>query len=396
MKKYLLLFILLILLLVACQPVPEQSVALPTLPGPPPAATPTLAVPATDPTEIPAEATAVASEPTAVPTTNTDSTPQFSHLTLLPNGVVPPSDTPFTTQELYAVWEYTGMTAADQVERLWYFDGELWLERDEPWDMAKYGANGRIEDVYVYDYEPNLRAGDYRLVLKVNGIELASAEYTIPSFTVGPVIEPESGMVAAVQGRKTLVLRRVDWTTTAWESFGDIVDLAWLPGGQGIVYSEQIVANAELPGTLGLRHNLWLQNVLTGQKYQLGSTDENLHSPVVSPDGRYLALYSGTLYGDACFVDANLHIIELDASGQRVNLFELADFSGVPAVEGAMAQPNLFGPGDGPFEPVPGQWVDSHTFNTRLVWYCSQSDAAGMYALDLNGRTAVKIASETP
>lgn len=396
MKKYLLLFILLILLLVACQPVPEQSVALPTLPGPPPAATPTLAVPATDPTEIPAEATAVASEPTAVPATNTDSTPQFSHLTLLPNGVVPPSDTPFTTQELYAVWEYTGMTAADQVERLWYFDGELWLERNEPWDMAKYGANGRIEDVYVYDYEPNLRAGDYRLVLKVNGIELASAEYTIPSFTVGPVIEPESGMVAAVQGRKTLVLRRVDWTTTAWESFGDIVDLAWLPGGQGIVYSEQIVANAELPGTLGLRHNLWLQNVLTGQKYQLGSTDENLHSPVVSPDGRYLALYSGTLYGDACFVDANLHIIELDASGQRVNLFELADFSGVPAVEGAMAQPNLFGPGDGPFEPVPGQWVDSQTLTTRLVWYCSQSDAAGMYALDLNGRTAVKIASETP
>src|SRR5690606_22851172 len=99
--------------------------------------------------------------------------------------------------------------------------------------------------------------------------------------------EPDSGFTAAVQDHKTLVLRRVDGTTAAWESFGDIVDLAWLPGGQGIVYSEQIVVNAELPGTLGLRHNLWLQNVLTGQKYQLGSTDENLHSPVVSPDGRY-------------------------------------------------------------------------------------------------------------
>ncbi|MCB8981809.1 MAG: hypothetical protein H6657_30750 [Ardenticatenaceae bacterium] len=396
MKKYLFLLFL-FMLLAACQPAPEQSPAVPTLlPATTAAApTPTLATPVEAPTDIPVAATAVSVEPTAVPTTSAISNPQFSNLVLLPNASAPQPDMPFTTQELYAVWDYAGMTAADQLERLWYFNGELWLERDEPWDMAQYGANGRIGDVFIYDYEPNLRAGDYRLVLKVNGVELASAEHTIPAFTVGPIVEPESGLLAAVQNHKALVMRRPDGSFIGWESFGDIVDLAWLPGGQNLVYSEQVVVNAELPGTLGLRHNLWLHNVITGQKQLLSTTDDDLHSPVVSPDGRYLALYSGTLYGDACYVDANVHIMELNSSGQRVSLVALADFSGLPVVENALPQPDLFAPNGGPFDPTPGTWLDGHTLATRLTWYCATSDAAGLYALDINGRTAVKIAEDT-
>lgn len=395
MKKYLSLPLLLILLLAACQSTPDATPPLPTLAPTTIAAAPTPTLVTTnepaEATAVPQEATPAPPEPTAVPATNTASNPHFSNLTLLPNGFAPLPDTPFTTQELYAVWDYSGMTAADQVERLWYFDGELWLERDEPWDMATYGANGRIEDVYIYDYEPNLRAGDYRLVLKVNGVELASAEHTIPAFTVGPIVEPESGLLAAVQNDKTLVMRRPDGSSAAWEAFGDIVDLAWLPGGQNLVYSEQVVVNAELPGSLGLRHNLWLHNVTTGIKQLLSTTDDDLHSPVVSPDGRYLALYAGTLYGDACFVDVNLHIMELNSSGQRVSLVELADFSGLPVVENALAQPDLFAPNGGPFNPTPGTWIDDHTLATRLTWYCVTSDAAGVYALEVNGRTAVKI-----
>ncbi len=391
MKKFPFLFLLLFVLLAACQTTPDQTPARPTV-------APITITAAPTPT-LAAGATAVPTTAATAISTTAASNPQFNDLALLPNraslsaGWQQPYN-PLTTEELYAVWDYSGMTAADQLERLWYFNGALWLERSEAWDMNKYGANGRMQDIFVFDYEPSLAPGHYRVVLKVNGVELASAEHTIPANTVGPIVEPDSGFTAAVQDHKTLVLRRVDGTTAAWESFGDIVDLAWLPGGQHIVYSEQIVVNAELPGTLGLRHNLWLQNVITGQKNQLGSTDENLHSPVVSPDGRYLALYSGTLYGDACLVDANLHIMALTASGERANLFALADFSGLPEVDGAIPQPNLFGPGDGPFDPVPGEWRDGQTLATRLVWYCSPSDDAGVYALDMNGRTAVKIAEE--
>ncbi|MAT98029.1 MAG: hypothetical protein CL608_12860 [Anaerolineaceae bacterium] len=408
MKHYLSLSIFFILLLAACQPTPADEPSLPTLmptnitveP------TPTLAEATTEPgeaTAVPtqsatAESTAEPVPATATPTQAPVSNPQFSNLALLPNRASlsagwPQPYTPIATDELYAVWNYSGMTAADQLERLWYYNGDLWLERSEAWDMNKYGANGRVEDIYVYDYEPNLPPGHYRVVLKVNGVELASAEHTIPANTVGPKVEPNSGFTAAVQNNKTLVLRRVDGTTASWNSFGDIVDFAWLPGGQGIVYTEQIVVNAELPGTLGLRHNLWLQNVVTGQKHQLGSTDEDLHTPIVSPDGRYLALYSGTLYGDACGVDADLHIMELTADLQRANLIDLADFSGFPVVAGAIPQPNLWGPGDGPAEPIPGKWVDGQTLEARVIWICAETKAHGTYQLDINDRTVEKVAN---
>lgn len=400
MKKYLSLPLLLILLLAACQSTPDATPLLPTLAPTTIAAAPTPTLVTTNEpavaTAVPQEATPVVPEPTAVPVTTTTSNPQFSNLMLLPNRASlsagwPQPYNPITTDELYAVWDYSGMTAADQLERVWYYNGAPWLERSEAWDMNKYGANGRVQDIFVFDYEPSLAPGHYRVVLKVNGVELASAEHTIPANTVGPIVEPHSGFTAAVQDHKTLVLRRVDGTTAAWESFGDIVDLAWLPGGQNIVYTEQVVVNAELPGTLSLRHNLWLHNVTAGIKQLLSTTDDDLHSPVVSPDGRYLALYAGTLYGDACFVDVNLHIMELNSSGQRVNLVELADFSGLPVVENAIPQPNLFDPNGGPFDPTPGTWLDGQTLATRLTWYCSQSDAAGVYALDIDGRTAVKI-----
>jgi len=392
MKKFTFPSLLLFVLLAACQTTPDQTPAQPTT-------TPITVTAAPTPT-LAAGATAVSTTAATAVATTTASNPQFSNLALRPNRASLSADwpqpyTPLTTEELYAVWDYSGMTAADQLERLWYFNDALWLERSEAWDMAKYGANGRMQDIFVFDYEPSLAPGHYRVVLKVNGVALASAEHTIPTNTVGPIVEPDSGFTAAVQDHKTLVLRRVDGTTAAWESFGDIVDLAWLPGGQHIIYSEQIVVNPELPGTLGLRHNLWRHDVTTGIKQLLSTTDDDLHSPVVSPDGRYLALYSGTLYGDACFVDAHLHIMALTANGERANLFALADFSGLPEVDGALPQPNLFGPGDGPFDPVPGEWVDGQTLNTRLVWYCSTSEAAGVYALDINGRTAVKIAAET-
>lgn len=407
MKKNLFLPLLLTWLLAACQPTPADEPSLPTL-APTNIAiepTPTLA----QPTSEPLEATAVSTQPataepttepvqaTAAPTQTAVSNPQFGSLALLPNRVSlsagwPQPYTPITTDELYAVWTYSGMTATDQLERLWYYNGALWRERNEAWDMNKYGANGRVEDIFVYDYEPHLPPGHYRLVLKVNGIELASAEHTIPNNTVGPAVEPNSGFTATVQDYKTLVLRRVDGTTVAWNSFGDIIDFAWLPGGQAIVYSEQIVVNPELPGTLGLRHNLWLQNIITGEKHQLSSTDEDLHTPVVSPNGRYLALYSGTLYGDACGVDADLHIMELRDDLQRANLIDLADFSGFPPVEGARPQPHLWGPGDGSFDPIPGEWVDGQTLAAKITWICAQTEAEGVYQLDVNGRTAEKVA----
>lgn len=415
MKQLSLLSILFILLVAACQPVSAEVPPLPThdtggevvVPTPivaeptaiPAGATATpveaTAVPA-EPTAVPVEATATTIQPTTVPPTQAPvSNPQFSDLKLLPNRASlspgwPQPYTPITTRELYAVWNYSGMTAANEVERLWYYNGSLWLERREMWDVGKYGANGRVEDIFVYDYESNLASGHYRVVLKVDGVEMASAEHMIATNTVAPKVEPNTGFTAAVQDHTRLVLRRVDGTTASWISSGDIVSFDWFPSGQAVVYSEQVVIDPNLPGTLGLRHNLWIQDVLSGEKWLLANTGEDLHTPVVSPDGRGLALLSGTLYGDACGFDAGLHVMELTAELSRHTLISLDDFN-LPVVEFATPHPSFWSD-QGDFNPTPGLWQDEDTLEAGITWICGETDAHGIYHLHVTDLTAEKVA----
>ena len=401
MKQLSLLSILFFFILAACQPNPTEFTQIPTrdiggvtVPTPimdDPTDTPTL------PTVTPAEPTAMPTEPTAVlPTQAPVSNPQFSDLKLVPNRASlsdgwPQPYTPITTKELYAVWNYSGMTAANELERLWYYNGALWLERREMWDMGKYGANGRVEDVFVYDYEPNLSPGQYRVVLKVDGKEMASAEYTIATNTIAPKVERNTGFTAAVQDHTRLVLRRVDGTTASWVSSGDIVAFDWFPSGNALVYSEQVVVEPNMPGTLGLRHNLWLQNVISGKKWLLASSDENLHTPVVSPDGHRLALLSGTFYGDACGLDAYLYVMELTENLTRQSLIDLDDFTNLPVVEFSAPQPLLWN-SQGEYDLSPGMWQDADTLEVGLTWLCNESDVHGVYQLRMNGRTAEKVA----
>jgi hypothetical protein len=282
------------------------------------------------------------------------------------------------------------MTAVNEVERLWYYNDALWLERRELWDMSQYGANGRVEDIFVYDYAPNLAPGHYRVVLKVDGSEMASAEYTIPVNTVAPQVEPGTGLTAAVQDHTRLVLRRLDDTTTSWSSSGDIVAFTWFPGGQALVYSEQVVVDPSLPGTLGLRRNLWLLHIISGEKWLLAGTDEDLHTPVVSPDGRHLALLSGTLYADACGFDGDLYVMELTTGFTRQAMISLTDFN-LPIVEFSRPQP-VFTNSQGEYDPNPGIWQDANTLEVGLMWLCSDAQAPGVYQLQVNGRTATKVA----
>jgi hypothetical protein len=409
MKQLSLLSILFILLVAACQPDSAEVPPLPTRDtgGEVVVPTPIVAEPTAIPagaTATPVEATAVPAEPTAIPVQPTAvlptqapvSNPQFSDLKLLPNRASlsagwPQPYTPITTRELYAVWNYSGMTAADEVERLWYYNGTLWLQRQEMWDVGKYGANGRVEDIFVYDYEPHLAPGHYRVVLKVDGVEMISAEHTIATNTVSPKIEPNTGFTAAVQDSRRLVLRRVDGTTASWISSGDIVSFDWFPSGQAVVYSEQVVVDPNLPGTLGLRHNLWIQDVLSGEKWLLANTGEDLHTPVVSPDGRRLALLSGTLYGDACGFDAGLHVMELTEGFVRDTLINLDDFTNLPVVEFATPHPAFINK-KGEYTSTPGLWQDVDTLEAGITWICGETDAHGIYYLHVTDLTAEKVA----
>ncbi len=59
---------------------------------------------------------------------------------------------PNGTKQVFAIWNYHNMGEGMVVRREWYLDGKLWLEREEPWDFAKYGANGTMRDVSIHEH----------------------------------------------------------------------------------------------------------------------------------------------------------------------------------------------------------------------------------------------------
>ena len=193
-----------------------------------------------------------------------------------------------------------------------------------------------------------------------------------------------------MQDNTRLVLRRVDGTTASWVSSGDIVSFDWSPSGQAIVYSEQVVFDPDMPGRLGLRHNLWVQDVLSGEKWLLANMGENLHTPVVSPDGRRLALLSGTLYGDVCGVDSGLHVMELTEALSRHTLISLDDFN-LPVVEFSTPHPASLN-NQGQYNRTPGLWQDVDTLEAGITWVCGDTDAYGIYHLHVTDLTAEKVA----
>ncbi len=73
------------------------------------------------------------------------------------------------TEEVYALWEYRGMSPTDSVRRIWFRDDQIWLTREEGWDWGEYGSEGTMRDISVYDNEGSgLLPATYRLQLYVN------------------------------------------------------------------------------------------------------------------------------------------------------------------------------------------------------------------------------------
>jgi hypothetical protein len=93
---------------------------------------------------------------------------------------------------VYALWLYFNMTDGLEVRRDWYKDGEIWITRTEPWDFAKYGANGTIKDISIYDEEDGLPSGHYELKLYIENVaQFTSADdAALRSFDIA---EPADG-----------------------------------------------------------------------------------------------------------------------------------------------------------------------------------------------------------
>jgi len=77
---------------------------------------------------------------------------------------------PAGTKQVFAVWNYQNMKAGMTVSRRWFLNGHEWLTREEPWDFAKYGSNGTLHDVSIFDFTVGLDTGVFQLKLYVDNV----------------------------------------------------------------------------------------------------------------------------------------------------------------------------------------------------------------------------------
>ncbi|MDQ4076329.1 MAG: hypothetical protein M3220_08785 [Chloroflexota bacterium] len=128
---------------------------------------------------------------------------RFSDLRFASSGTgMPQVDFPAGTEEIYAVWNYDGMSASDTIERLWYLNDELLYERREQWDYVRYGSVGAVRDICIYDYVDGIDPGNWRVELYLNGELQLTGEFTVGgpnSTSVSPLPEDQRTCISFYQ-----------------------------------------------------------------------------------------------------------------------------------------------------------------------------------------------------
>lgn len=191
-----LILLLLLLLPLACQREAESDTAgadspvtfeVPPMSTPP---TPTLDEEASnggfslggtgEPTATPDALAPVAPVTPVAPADNAFSGPRFSGLRFATSGSgIPQSTFPASTEEIYAIWDYDGMSATDTMERVWYHEGVEYVDVSEPWDFSKYGSVGAVRDVFLYDYIDGIDPGTWRVEIFLNGEQKLIQQFTV-------------------------------------------------------------------------------------------------------------------------------------------------------------------------------------------------------------------------
>lgn len=342
-------------------------------------------------TLTPDSAPTATEQPTTDPNPPTFTNPKFYWYPIKHGGCGPTYRVifPARVRRVHAMWDYANMRSGLTIHREWYQDGKLWSQLDEPWDFAKYGTNGTVDDTFIYDFDAGLAPGNYELRVFINHQPQFGQESDKHNFTVDKnwsleIASPNGLLTAIIAEPDKLKLREAN--NTVWELIKthEIEDLAWLPDSKHIVYADTEWPQRENCDNHNIQHTLWMVDAATSQQFQIGSSAENLHSPLVSPDGKYIAAISGTGFGDACGIDLKLAWVEFDSSFQQIHSFHLQDFAGIPVVAN---NPMIF-------PASHGVWKDATHFEIGLDWIvCGETihNPRGIYSFDLESKQATRI-----
>jgi len=344
---------------------------------------------------LPATATATNSIPLL--TSPTLPPPMFSNLRFSPDPETMLARRFYVegTPRIFSIWDYSGMQEGMIVRREWKRNDENWVTREEPWDYAKYGGDGTVQDIFVFDDEVGLEAGKYSLTLYIDGVSQdptitsemneSNTFWIFDSDITAPLASPDKSHTAFVRFGGNLFIEDPNGENREIAKVQEITDLAWFPDGRYLLYVERDRTKQLEPTTdKGVTHRIFNINIDTLEQNIIGTIGENFHSPLISPNGIYIAVLSGAQFRDGCTGSPNLAIIELDLEHRRQAIHQLNSFSGLEfpndntgTIILATADNSIV-------------WQNDTHLLVNLTWLCKppNSNPDGHYILNMSTKTA--------
>ena len=344
------------------------------------------------PTEVvvtPSTATLAVTESLSVTPTEVLPTPQFSNarFSVDVSTNIYQDIFPARTRRVYAVWDYQNMREGLSIRRDWYYNNVLWISREEPWDFSKYGANGTISDISVYDLDVGLESGEYRLELYIDMQPQPIGEVTWPMFTISSggsetrVTSPNGQWIADADDPRILLIRDTGKNVRQLFTGNEVANLTWLPDSQHILFIDRDRSQQVKGINVGVRDDLWIVEVISGESHLLYKNTALIGKLVLSPDVHYIASIDGSGFGDACFVDKKLIFFELSGDYRSVKSIKQDQFTGIPFINNDVV-----------VYPVEmGVWKNEFKFDVTLAGTCNADQGLfGRYLLDLRSLKAEK------
>lgn len=354
-------------------------------------------LPTNTPTPPPSEQTNEPSGPTITPT---PSGPRFSSLRFAtsPNAPVTRRFYVAGTPRIYAIWDYANMQDGMVVRREWLRDGQSWIVREDPWDMQKYGTSGTVRDIAIFDDNIGLQAGEYTLILSIDGIvqnvgdnifiQEKGVFWIFAPEVREQVVSPNGNRIAYVRNGGRLIVEYDDGRVREMAIADEISSISWFPNNRHLIYAERDRTDQVSPTEdWGIAHKLWILDVETGERLLTSTSGENFHHPVISPNGRYIAALAGSTFNDRCFSSPSLVVVEFNEEMRRSSVYTVEDFEGIPFLGGdsSGAYPSAHN--------NPGTWEADDKLLASLWWLCLTTNGTpnGTYLLDISDLRAEKV-----
>jgi hypothetical protein len=364
---------------------------------PPPPVIASETLPATQEMALPVATISATSEPPAVGFTPTTSEPIFyaAYASSDSRSTVGQSAFPAETKQVFAIWTYQNMHDGVNIKREWYLNGKPWLLREEPWDFDKYGEDGVMRDISIFDNAVGLPSGVYQLRMYIDdalqpiGSLAKDAPETwlnfeiLPGEAVAEAVSPDSQWRAVVLEGHLLILRDINGTPTEIFDGREIPYLAWFPDNQHLLFVDRERTEQQEGINAGIRDDLWIVEMERNETRLVYESDTALgigSGFVISPSSRYIASTEGSGAADACVVDTHLIFFEIAPNYRTVKALKQEQFAGITTPPDSSVYPTDV-----------GGWENDNQFVVPLSVTCSLNKGLpGTYVFNMMQLTVAK------